>query len=182
MIFDFFGNSSNRSEILPSVTLTKRYDLIWGSWSGVQTPHGTRIRCEKSFNGLKSWFFHFYRLLWCNCILKLVHKSMSNTNLELWPHMGLPRCLWYPPPCCSRGEKWLKTTIQGVKSLNYTLTGLFHSIWQFYHTWKYPWSLPDHPHIPQTTSRHPTDTPNKGTFCPFWGHWEKRKQLINSSS
>ena len=50
------------SEILPSVTLTKRYDLIWNSGGGVQTPHGTRIWCEKSFNGSKSGFFHFCRL------------------------------------------------------------------------------------------------------------------------
>ena len=47
------------SEIFPSVTLTKRYDLIWNSGGGVQTPHGTRIWCEKSFNGSKSGFSTF---------------------------------------------------------------------------------------------------------------------------
>ena len=34
MIFAFFGKSSNRREILLSVTLTKRYDLIWVSGGG----------------------------------------------------------------------------------------------------------------------------------------------------
>ena len=78
------------SEILPSVTLTKRYDLIWNSGGGVQTPHGTRIWCEKSFNGSKSGFFHFCWLFWHNGTLILVYKSMSNANLELWPHMESP--------------------------------------------------------------------------------------------
>ena len=81
------------SEILPSVTLTKRYDLIWNSGGGVQTPHGTRIWCEKSFNGSKSGFFHFCQLFWHNDTLILVYKSMSNANLELWPHMESPRWL-----------------------------------------------------------------------------------------
>ena len=53
MNFAFFGKSSNRSEILPSVTLTKRYDLIWGSGGGVQTPHDTHIKCEKSLINTK---------------------------------------------------------------------------------------------------------------------------------
>ena len=49
--------SSDSSDILPSVTVTKRYDLIWDSVCAIYTPHGTYISCEISTNGLKRGLF-----------------------------------------------------------------------------------------------------------------------------
>ena len=78
------------SEILPSVTLTKRYDLIWNSGGGVQTPPRNPHMVWKILQWLKKWIFPLLPTFWHNGTLILVYKSMSNANLELWPHMESP--------------------------------------------------------------------------------------------
>ena len=83
MISENFGKSSIFTQYIPCVTLTKRYGPIWNPEGGVKTPHGTHIRCENSYNGLESGYLYCNRLLWLKGTLKLVHKSMCYTDLEL---------------------------------------------------------------------------------------------------